>query len=74
MDSLAKNTVGYLDVYTTDAFSPRAGIVYQPSKWLSVFACYTNTFSVNTGRDIYDQQLPASIIDQFETGIKTDLF
>ena len=53
---------------------PVLGIVYQPWKTVSVFTSYTNTFSVNTGRDIYDQPLPASIIDQFEAGVKTDLF
>src|SRR6185503_18621819 len=74
VDSIAKGKTGYIDAYATDAFSPRVGIVYQPWKKVSVFASYTNTFSVNTGRDIYDQQLPASIIDQFEAGTKTDLF
>ncbi len=73
VDSLAKGGTGYVAAYTSDAFSPRVGIVYQPWKNVSVFSSYTNTFSVNTGRDIYDQQLPASIIDQYEVGAKTDL-
>lgn len=73
VDSIAKGTAGYVAAYTSDAFSPRVGIVYQPWKNVSVFSSYTNTFSVNTGRDIYDQQLPASIIDQYEVGAKTDL-
>jgi outer membrane receptor for ferric coprogen and ferric-rhodotorulic acid len=34
----------------------------------------TNNFSVNTGRDIYGQPLQPSIIDQYEAGVKTDLF
>lgn len=73
VDSIAKGTTGYVAAYTSDAFSPRVGIVYQPWKNVAVFSSYTNTFSVNTGRDIYDQQLPASIIDQYEVGAKTDL-
>ena len=73
VDSVLKGSTGYVAAYTTDAFSPRLGIVYQPWKTVSVFTSYTSTFSVNTGRDIYDQQLPASIIDQYEAGVKTDL-
>lgn len=74
VDSIAKGKTGYVDAYTSNAFSPRVGIVYQPWKTVSVFTSYTNTFAVNTGRDIYDQPLPASIIDQYEVGAKTDLF
>ncbi|MEP7376911.1 MAG: TonB-dependent receptor [Chitinophagaceae bacterium] len=74
VDSVAKGKTGYVAAYTSDAFSPRAGIVYQPWKNVSLFTSYTNTFAVNTGKDIYDQLLPASIIDQFEVGAKTDLF
>lgn len=54
------------------AFSPRFGIVYQPVKTASLFASYSNNFSVNKGIDIYDQALRPSIIDQFEAGIKND--
>jgi iron complex outermembrane receptor protein len=48
--------------------------VYQPTKSTSLFASYTNSFSVNSGVDIYNQALAPSIIDQFEAGIKNDLF
>ena len=74
VDSVLKGTTGYVAAYASDAFSPRLGIVYQPWKTVSVFTSYTSTFSVNTGMDIYGQQLPASIIDQYEAGVKTDLF
>lgn len=73
VDTVAKNTSGTVAAYRTDAFSPRLGIVYQPWKQLSVFASYTNNFSVNTGRDIYDQALKPSVIKQYEAGAKTDL-
>jgi iron complex outermembrane receptor protein len=73
VDSVVKGKTGYVAGYTSDAFSPRAGIVYQPWKNVSLFTSYTNTFAVNTGKDIYDQPLPPSIIDQFEAGAKTDL-
>jgi len=56
------------------AFSPRVGLVYQPVSFISLFTSYSNNFSPNTsGTDIYGQALEASIIDQYEAGIKTDL-
>jgi iron complex outermembrane recepter protein len=54
------------------AFSPRFGIVYKPLLNTSVFASYSNSFSINTGTDVYGNALPASIIDQFELGVKND--
>lgn len=56
------------------AFSPRLGIVYQPTKMTSLFASYSNSFSPNNGTDIYFSNLKASIIDQYEVGVKNDLF
>lgn len=57
-----------------DAFSPRAGIIFQPTKNHSVFATYSNSFDVNTGTDINGNALDPSIIDQFEVGLKNKLF
>ncbi|MBZ5858595.1 TonB-dependent receptor [Flavihumibacter profundi] len=74
VDSMAKGSTGSIAAYTNDAFSPRVGLVYQPSKKVSLFTSYTNSFTVNTGRDIYGAALPPSIIDQVELGAKTDLF
>lgn len=74
VDTVSKSTQGKIAAYTNDAFSPRVGLVYQPIKQMAVFTSYTNTFTVNTGTDIYNQSLPPSIINQFESGIKTDLF
>lgn len=58
---------------TDKAFSPRAGIVYQPTQHTSLFASYANSFSVNSGTDVYGNALPPSVIDQYEIGIKNDL-
>ncbi len=55
------------------AFSPRLGIVYQPTKNHSVFASYSNSFSLNTGVDINGEALSPSLIDQYEIGIKNEL-
>lgn len=56
------------------AFSPRLGLVYQPTDKTSIFASYANSFTPNTGTDIYFNALKPSIIDQFELGIKNDFF
>jgi iron complex outermembrane receptor protein len=55
------------------AFSPRIGLVYQPTKTTSVFGSYSNSFEINSGSDIYGSALEPSMIDQFELGIKNDL-
>lgn len=64
------NTAGAVD----RAFSPKAGLIYMPNDNLSLFATYTNSFSANTGRDIYDNSLTPSIIDQFEVGMKKNFW
>lgn len=56
------------------AFSPKAGLVYMPNDNLSLFATYTNSFSANTGRDVNDQSLKPSVIDQFEVGMKKNFW
>ena len=73
MDLLTGNTAKAA-TKTDKAFSPRAGLVYQPTKHTSLFASYANSFSVNTGTDVYGNALAPSIIDQYEMGIKNDLF
>ena len=56
------------------AFSPKAGLVIQPSKDLSLFASYSNSFTPNTGTTVDLQPLDPSIIDQYEVGIKKDFW
>jgi iron complex outermembrane receptor protein len=70
---LAGNVKGKGSVVKTDkAFSPRVGLVYKPLETTSIFVSYANSFSVNSGTDIYGSALEPSIIDQFEAGIKND--
>ncbi len=57
-----------------NALSPRFGLVYKPTTSTSLFASYANSFTVNTGTDIYGKALPPSVIDQYELGIKNDFF
>ncbi|MGL2999210.1 TonB-dependent siderophore receptor [Flavobacterium sp. RSSB_23] len=54
------------------AFSPKAGLVIQPDKNMSLFASYSNSFTPNTGTTVDLQPLDPSIIDQYEIGIKKD--
>lgn len=56
------------------AFSPKVGMVYQPTKNMSIFASYSNSFTPNTGTTVDLQVIKPSIIDQFEAGIKNDFF
>jgi iron complex outermembrane receptor protein len=57
-----------------DAFSPRLGLIYQPIKTTSLFASYSNSFTPNSGIDANNTNLPPSVIDQYEVGIKNELF
>jgi iron complex outermembrane receptor protein len=67
--------VNYTDKKYDDAFSPRLGVVYQPVKTTSVFASYANSFAVNTAVSTSGKaDLAPSLIDQFEVGVKNDLF
>jgi iron complex outermembrane receptor protein len=57
------------------AFSPKLALIYQPAKTTSLYASYTNNFSINTGTDVATGQVMApSVIDQYEAGIKNELF
>jgi iron complex outermembrane receptor protein len=56
------------------AFSPKAGLVVQPTKDLSLFASYSSSFTPNTGTTVDSKPLDPSIIDQYEVGVKKDFF
>lgn len=56
------------------AFSPKIGFVYQPDKNSSVFASYSNSFTPNTGTTADLKPIEASIIDQYEVGVKKDFW
>ncbi|MCG2793010.1 MAG: TonB-dependent receptor [Weeksellaceae bacterium] len=73
---LSSSKIGKDNSATADrAFSPKAGLVFVPNDNLSLFATYTNSFSPNTGRDVStDSGLQPSIIDQFEVGIKKNIW
>ncbi|WP_281234644.1 TonB-dependent siderophore receptor [Flavobacterium gelatinilyticum] len=74
-DGRPENTVPVVTPKRLDnAFSPKAGIVYQPAKDISVFGSYSNSFTPNSGNTADGEAIKPSIIDQYEAGIKTDFF
>ena len=56
------------------AFSPKLGLVFQPTKNMSLFASYANSFTPNTGTTVEGDAIEPSIIDQFEVGVKKDFW
>lgn len=75
---LQKNdSIGYGATFTDRAFSPRVGLLYQPTDRNTIFASYSNSFTPNASAgisDIYGNPLKPSIIDQYEVGVKNDFF
>ena len=71
--SYSSNTIATTANYD-GAFSPRLGLVYQPTENHSLFASYSNSFDINTGQDETGNALKPSIVDQFEFGIKNKFF
>ena len=71
--TLADNKAATVTTFN-DAFTPRFGLVYQPRQTTALFVSYANSFAVNTGIDVAGNALPPSFIDQYEAGIKNDLF
>jgi len=73
-NNLVKNTITEGAKRLDNAFSPKLGLVYQPTKDMSVFASYSNSFTPNTGTTVDLQPIKPSIIDQYEAGIKKDFW
>ena len=69
-----KNTITEDKKRIDEAFTPKLGLVYQPTKDISLFASYANSFTPNTGITIYGETIAPSIIDQFEVGVKKDFW
>ncbi len=57
-----------------EALTPKLGLVYQPTKDLSLFASYANSFTPNTGSTVDLKAIEPSIIDQYEVGVKKDFW
>ncbi len=57
-----------------DAFSPRVGVLYQLMPWLSVYGSWTTGFGANNGVTADNVPQPPQQSEQWETGIKAELF
>lgn len=55
-----------------NAFSPRAGLLYQVQDWLSVYGSYTESFSSNNGVSAGGANFDPQKGKQYEVGIKTE--
>lgn len=55
-----------------NAFSPKIGLIFQPTKNIALFTSYSNSFQPNSGVTNTNELLKPSIIDQYEIGIKKD--
>ena len=64
------NTVVDETIRNDHAFSPKVGLLYQPTKNTTIFTSYSNSFSPNTGITILNEALKPSLIDQYEVGVK----
>ncbi|MCX7092392.1 MAG: TonB-dependent siderophore receptor [Methylobacter sp.] len=67
----AKNAFSDIE---TQNFSPRAGLLYQPWTWLSLYGNYTQSFSSNAGSQATGSQFAPQVGEQFEAGFKTEFF
>ena len=70
---------------TDDAVTPRVGILWQPQQWLSLYSNYAENFGANTGAFAFGgldasgnplpgKPLPPQSAQQWEVGVKTELF
>lgn len=71
---LVKTTVVEAPKRKDEAFTPKLGLVFQPTKNMSLFASYSNSFTPNTGTTIDLKAIKPSIIDQYEVGLKKDFW
>ena len=54
------------------AFSPRIGLVYQPSKTVSLYASYSQSFRPSIGRNPDNRPFEPTRGTQYEVGVKAD--
>lgn len=66
------NRAGLQNRQSLETTSPRAGIVYQPDKQLSLYASAGKSFRPNSGIGINNESFPAETSRAYETGVKFD--
>ncbi len=70
----SRDTINNLKTGQDDRFSPRGGLLWQPMPWLSLYGSYTENFGVSNGLNSDRRALPPQSAQQWETGVKTELF
>jgi iron complex outermembrane receptor protein len=67
-------SVDQTTILTAVAITPRAGLLWQPQSWLSVYGNYTEGFGVNSGVMAGGNPVPPTSAKQYEIGAKTEFF
>ena len=57
-----------------EGFSPRVGILYQPWDWGGIYGNWTRSFNANNGTSAVGSTFSPERGEQFEAGLKTNLF
>ncbi|WP_225587267.1 TonB-dependent siderophore receptor [Methylomonas fluvii] len=57
-----------------EGFSPRVGVLYQPVSWMSIYGNWTTSFGANNGVTATGSTIAPEIGEQYEAGLKTELF
>jgi iron complex outermembrane receptor protein len=71
--SYEEATANYLGA-SDAAFSPRVGVVIQPTEWISLYGSYSRSFGATNGRPVPGQPAFAPQTgEQFEGGVKAEL-
>lgn len=78
--ALSFNFPGFQTVQTSstnlqqEAVKPRFGILYQPLPEVSLYANYVENFGIANGQNFDNSPLPPTTAQQYEAGVKTELF
>ncbi|NOT84455.1 MAG: TonB-dependent receptor [Methylococcaceae bacterium] len=73
-DSINPSGASQIPYRKDEGFSPRVGILYQPIKELGVYGNWTTSFGANNAPATNGITFNPQIGEQFEAGIKTQLF
>lgn len=55
------------------SFSPRVGLLYQPTPWLSLYGNYVESFGTNNGISASGEAFDPQKAKQYEVGVKSEL-
>lgn len=73
-DSFNPSSAGSIAFRKDEGFSPRVGILYQPIKELGLYGNWTTSFGANNAPAANGKTFDPQIGEQYEAGIKTQLF